>query len=454
MSTYRYTLSDFHAIKSADIKIDGITVLAGENGCGKSTLSRWLYYLINGTRLFNEFTMKNYIKKLNDVLNRNGFVLRDLRRTFSREDMSQSSSINSLRHIIPFDEDDRISEEDINKIQEYFTQSINEIGEQIGKYLEKLGLSARRDRILAYLGIEELKDETSSENIAEIFKDKNIRLLNKLTAKLIDDINSRPLDRFIENIKHRYEETDKAPQNIQLFEDNVELIDDNQRVSELFNLHRAIYIDTPMALTNESSENVFWNELREYILDDKINVDIKRKKILLRIKNILHGEAKMIKTESPYPYSEEELRYVSNNGKINIEIEKTATGFKTFTYLQRLIENGCLNDESLLLIDEPEAHLHPQWIVEFARLLIIIHKELGVKIMIATHNPDMVAAIRSISEKEEILDRINFYIAKNELEQLDDVNQYSYKYLGGEIGEIFSSFNIALSRIQAYGTGD
>lgn len=38
MSNYRYTLSDYHAIKEADITINGITVLAGENGCGKSTL--------------------------------------------------------------------------------------------------------------------------------------------------------------------------------------------------------------------------------------------------------------------------------------------------------------------------------------------------------------------------------------------------------------------------------
>lgn len=35
MSNYRYTLSDYNAIKEADIAINGITVLAGENGCGK-----------------------------------------------------------------------------------------------------------------------------------------------------------------------------------------------------------------------------------------------------------------------------------------------------------------------------------------------------------------------------------------------------------------------------------
>ena len=55
MSKYRYSLHNYHAIEHADIVIDGITVLAGENGCGKSTLSRWLYYTINGATEFDVF---------------------------------------------------------------------------------------------------------------------------------------------------------------------------------------------------------------------------------------------------------------------------------------------------------------------------------------------------------------------------------------------------------------
>ena len=31
MNNYKYTLSNFQAIKDANIKLDGITVLAGEN---------------------------------------------------------------------------------------------------------------------------------------------------------------------------------------------------------------------------------------------------------------------------------------------------------------------------------------------------------------------------------------------------------------------------------------
>lgn len=129
-------------------------------------------------------------------------------------------------------------------------------------------------------------------------------------------------------------------------------------------------------------------------------------------------------------------------------IKDTATGFKTFAYLQRLLENGYLNEHSLLLIDEPEAHLHPQWIVEYARLLVLLNKELGLKIMIASHNPDMVEAIRQISSREGVAENTNFYVAK---EDKENPLRFNYEYLGQDVSEIFESFNVALDRIELYG---
>jgi hypothetical protein len=330
--------------------------------------------------------------------------------------------------------------------QEKFVHSVHVLGDMIADYLQNTKPGARRDRIMTYLNMEAVADESiDAKQVAEDFVEKNIRLLHQMTEKLNADIERRPLDRFLNNIRHEYDEKDMLPQGMQLYEDGVELID-GQRVSSLFNLSRAIYIDTPMALTNESAENVFWNELRRMMLLHKQELDLPQKKLLRRIKNILHGEAKMMETDSPF--SEEELRFVSEDGRVNIEIEKAATGFKTFTYLQRLLENGFLGSDSLLLIDEPEAHLHPQWIVEYARLLVLLHKELGQKVMVATHNPDMVAALRAIAEHEQMLDRTHFYIG----EVTADNGMYSYKDLGTDISEIFTSFNIALSRIESYGT--
>lgn len=54
MDSYRFRLKDYHAIADADIAIDGVTVLAGENGCGKSTIARWLHAFVNISNDFDE----------------------------------------------------------------------------------------------------------------------------------------------------------------------------------------------------------------------------------------------------------------------------------------------------------------------------------------------------------------------------------------------------------------
>ena len=443
MSTYRYTLSEYQAVKEADLAIDGLTVLAGENGSGKSTLSRWLYYLVNGVQRFDTFTIREYVDKVERLIRQHSMAAREIRHYIQTDDQS----LNMVRaNPVRINSSTAYNDETVQQVQDRFVQSVHTLADMVAEYLQNAKAGARRDRIMTYLNMEVFGEVVvDAKQVAEDFVDKNMRLLHQMTEKLNSDIESRPLDRFLNNIRHEYDEHDAVPENMQLYEDGVELVD-GKRVSSLFNLSRAIYIDTPMALTNEYAENVFWNELRRMVLQRKQELELPEKKLLRRIKNILHGEAKMIETDSPF--GGEELRFVSEDGKVNIEIERVATGFKTFTYLQRLLENGFLGRDSLLLIDEPEAHLHPQWIVEYARILVLLHKELGQKIMVATHNPDMVAALKAIAEREGVANKTHFYIAQATEQQAG----YTYKDLGIDISEIFTSFNIALSRIESYGT--
>ena len=135
----------------------------------------------------------------------------------------------------------------------------------------------------------------------------------------------------------------------------------------------------------------------------------------------------------------------STDGLI-IELADSATGIKSFAILQMLLSHGLLNDKTLLILDEPEAHLHPQWIVEYARVLVLLNKRLGVRFMLASHNPDMVSALRYISEKEETLDDLNFYLSEEVENQ-----QYIFRDLGVDIEPIFDSFNVAFDKISRYG---
>jgi predicted ATPase len=112
----------------------------------------------------------------------------------------------------------------------------------------------------------------------------------------------------------------------------------------------------------------------------------------------------------------------------------------------RLIENGWLTENTLLEIDEPETNLHPQWVVELAHLLVCINKTFGTKILITSHNPDMVSAIRYISEKEDLLNTTRFYLA----EQRESSDMFDYKDLGSDIEPVFGSFNKSFDTLQKY----
>lgn len=71
---------------------------------------------------------------------------------------------------------------------------------------------------------------------------------------------------------------------MQLEEDGVGIIDGH--LSNLYNLRNAIYVDTPMSVTSDFTNNRFWNALREMMTEEnKSNEPTEVKKLLLRIKS-------------------------------------------------------------------------------------------------------------------------------------------------------------------------
>ena len=421
MSKYKYSLYGYHAIEKADITINGITVLSGENGCGKSTLSRWLYYIINESNKFDESLYEEFSNKLRGNLQK---LVRA-----SRE-ISQSDEFTSYHEVI-----DQINDQvDIDTLKERYISLVKQFELRLISFLSAEMMKSRKKRIFSYLKISYNEDKILLEkNIAEFFSSL-IADFDQKYEELCLDKEKRSSDQLYRFIKKNYSEEDKAPSNIQLSEDGVKLLEKGKFNAPLM-IHRAIYIDTPMALSDKAK-----------MISPQGEMPQSGKKVLLRIRRLINGQ--IIVEDDTFGFNKE-LHFHREDG-LNIPLEKAATGLKAFAYLQRLLENGYLNEETLLLIDEPEAHLHPQWIVEFARLLVLLHKELGLKIMIASHNPDMVAAIQSIAHKEDIIENTCFYQATRSENSL----QYTYQNLGSDIKEIFESFNIAISRIQDYGSNN
>ena len=74
----------------------------------------------------------------------------------------------------------------------------------------------------------------------------------------------------------------------------------------------------------------------------------------------------------------------------------------------------------MLILDEPEAHLHPAWQNLFAEVIVLLVRELGVNILLTTHSSNFVLALDAYMRKYSIEEKTNFYQASRQREKRID----------------------------------
>jgi predicted ATPase len=157
--------------------------------------------------------------------------------------------------------------------------------------------------------------------------------------------------------------------------------------------------------------------------DDLTNLS----KIYGEIYNIINGEVIYSDNSADFEYIKE-----INRIKHNIKSINTATGIKSFGIIQLLIKSGVLNNRTVLIIDEPEVHLHPEWQLKYAHIMVKLVK-YGIPVVISSHSPYMIQALRYYSVKEGIDDISKYYLAEKDENELVEI-----KDVGDDLNRIFS----------------
>lgn len=88
-----------------------------------------------------------------------------------------------------------------------------------------------------------------------------------------------------------------------------------------------------------------------------------------------------------------------------------ASGIKAFGVMQILMETQAINENKILIWDEPENHLHPEWQIKIAQLFVEIAKA-GVPILISSHSPYFIQGVRYFTEKHELNKFIELLFSK------------------------------------------
>lgn len=184
-----------------------------------------------------------------------------------------------------------------------------------------------------------------------------------------------------------------------IYIDNPNILDSN-KISR-FNLKNRDKID--------NHEDVLLKKLFSNEPQNAVSSLLNQKKsesILQNISSIISG--KLIMTQ------ENECYYRETEISPSISVNNLSAGIKIFVILKTLLQNNQITSNTVLILDEPETHLHPKLQVTLAELIILFQKFIGLKILLNTHSPYFLEAIEVFSAKYGLYSDIKYYLSRND----------------------------------------
>lgn len=344
-------LKNVGRLKKAEISLQSITVIAGENGSGKSTIGKTLFSCFNALS-----NAEDKIKLLRQEM---------LRRELSRN-----------QELFSFEFPSRFAENLLNVLQ-----GQEKTKEEIECILRDLFFEEKDDFIITSELVERI------EEILSIQDDRFLRRLVNLSfehefsgqiSSVYNDLNAQ-IDLKIQNniISISFDKTQNC-----------------DKIKNPLVLRKAIYFDNPFVLDEANKKRFFFRRsgivehhnivLRDLILEEQKDVvgEILNEEKYIQLKKKIQATSggKITKGASRF-------FYIEDGRTERIEISNLATGLKTFLILQTLIENGHILEKDVLILDEPEVHLHPKWQIAFAEIIVLLQNTFDLHILINTHSP-------------------------------------------------------------------
>ena len=250
MDKYSYSLKLYRAVKSANIDLNGVTVLAGENGCGKSTLTRTLFYLVDAISHYDEYILEDFISHVRSILHRFDMIRREMS-MFSKG--ADKVTLQKMQQGLLWGD-----MKNADEVMLLYRDTILYYARTLEEYFENNSSRTRMERILMYIDMDPNRPFDSN-----LFTSAYMNRVQQYYSEYQDKLQRRDVNVLLEIINEKYE-VRLSQENIQFMENDVRIIGSKQ-VGHLFNIQRAIYVDTPMALFNNVIDNPLWEHFNALV---------------------------------------------------------------------------------------------------------------------------------------------------------------------------------------------
>ena len=405
----KIVIKNIGKVRDASICIEGITVIGGKNGTGKSTISRALFSMFN---TFHQYPQKIRHERMDSI--------RDALR-------AQNVMMNHLLMERIVDER-KLYSDDLATLTALLTANPSMFTQN-----SKLPVDLRK----------------ITKSIQSILRISDGEILEEIAGRILkSEFNSQPLNIYSD-------ETGSITLSIKGRDISMDLRPSSLAITGSEELEKtAIYIDDPFVL--DALDKVYlghscsWSDNHRNILSDmllntptkqspidSILSDRKAGRILSKLATVCNGticSKEIAAIPGMTGLQATEYSYIEGDADKKIMFQNLSSGLKTFVLLKLLIENGILEDNGVMILDEPEIHLHPEWQLVLAELLVLIQQEYGMHILINTHSPYFLDAIDVYAAKHGIREKCRFYLSSDngryaDFEDVSDNIDRIYKLL-------------------------
>ena len=413
----KVTIKNIGPVSSAEIDLLGLTVIGGFNDSGKSTVGKALFALTKSFR--NKEQQFNYEQR-NKITSYNSELISKLRGILGGRFSPQNINMILRRYTNYLLEPEAFNVGGVEETLEMIKNSIyNDIMHRSHVKEVKLSLfDENPDLITDALNqyIADLKLIINSNiNEEDLYRGSYIRMLTSVFSREIN--NKRNLNELgIISLQNSENDEEIFYSSFKENKINNFKIKESKKF-EIFD--DCTFLESPFTINKYSTVQSFSPLFKNREVGDYTTQDLIQK--LNLVSNEMHAQepfeseiilkiSELISGKMYFDSDEDEFVYKTLDG-YSFSVNNTASGVKTLGILQMLINLGLFTGNNLLIIDEPEVHLHPAWQIVYAEIVAMLVKN-NLLCLISTHSPYFLKAIKTFVTTYEIENLTKFYIAE------------------------------------------